>query len=40
MPVLIYKAFVLISMRTVGVEGDFAGDLRSPGGLVPSIHKA
>jgi uncharacterized protein (DUF433 family) len=27
-------------MRTVGAEGECAGDLRSAGGLVPSIHNA
>ena len=27
-------------MRTVGANGECAGDLRSAGGLVPSIHNA
>jgi hypothetical protein len=36
----IYKAFVLIPMRTVGAEGECAGDLGGAGGLVPSIHEA
>jgi len=28
----------LISMRTVGAESACAGELWTPGGLVPSIH--
>jgi hypothetical protein len=37
---VIYKAFVLISMRAVGAEGECAGELRSAGGVVPFTHNA
>jgi hypothetical protein len=37
---LIADISLLISMRTVGAESECAGDLRSAGGLVPSIHNA